>query len=275
MQSPHCFLQNITLGIEKELICISCEYLIEVDREYSETHHTRRNRAHQLEENMRRVQVEFQHFHNSDPFICPLFVSGKCNVSRWDGNECIAFSHIALILFGSIEPIDKLLLDIWKNFLSFVSAFHHYKNNIENLKKAIQDFRETKKLLLQLGEKWCKNLPNWHAPEHYLEATILYGMVIEFSSQIGESALWGFKQWLKTINFHNISRDVFKHEAARIGLILQHEQLILKLFHQQMWKPQGDGKTIGMSSLFYPPLQLTRLYKFHFHKNIPFQDPLV
>jgi len=231
MQSPHCFLHNITLGIEKELIRISVEFLLEKDQEYNDINHARRNRVRQLEENMHKVQMEFNRFHNMDPFIRPILgPSGKCNVSKWDGNECTAFLHIVLILFGSINPCDKLLIEIWKHFLCFVSSFHRYENNIEELKEGITHFRQTKKLLLKLGEKWCKNLPNWHVPEHFLDSTILYGMVIEFSSQIGESALWGFKQWLKTINFHNISRDIFKREAARIPKIgiLEKKKKILE-----------------------------------------------
>jgi len=96
-----------------------------------------------------------------------------------------------------------------------------FKNELEVLKKAIGHFHQTKLLITQfwgfkcrgiahfltvLGETYCKNTPNWHAPEHLLDSIVEFGMPVKWSGQRGESKLGDYKKWVDSINFHEMAR---------------------------------------------------------------------
>jgi len=55
------------------------------------------------------------------------------------------------------------------------------------------------------GGEWCKNLPNWHAPEHHIHTCKLYGSMVNVSNQTNESKLFSFKQSIKTTNYRNLA----------------------------------------------------------------------
>jgi len=69
--------------------------------------------------------------------------------------------------------------------------------------------------------------------------------------------------------------DVTKRSAARSSLLLQHEQLLLKLFKEAVTKVKKTGTPIGKKPRIRCPIFLQELYKFHFNRDLPHEEKYV
>jgi len=148
-RTPNCFLHNTTLGLTKELVRITCEYLKEQDKEYYKRTKRKRKRFKKIDGIIEQVQSEFRRFHCTDVRLRPIMGQNgkKC---PWEGNECRSFHHIALIVLVRLEGIETEILHIWHHFLSYVSTFHKYETTLKKMKKGILHFRKAKMAIQNL-----------------------------------------------------------------------------------------------------------------------------
>jgi len=110
------------LGVFKELLRITIERIMEDDKK-NNAEKRKKGKQRKNAQNMRRVrdiqdqiiyfQTLFNKFHNADVKIKPLLKSnGTLNITNWDGNDMIAFSHIAMLVFSNVlcpkNPLNPL-----------------------------------------------------------------------------------------------------------------------------------------------------------------------
>jgi len=113
-----CFLHNSYLGVFKELLRITLERIMDDDKKVKKSEskgkkkgrHGGLNRIREIQKKIIFFQNAFNRFHRKDVRIKPLLKSnGTLNITNWEGNDCIAFSHIAMLVFSSVlSPLNKL-----------------------------------------------------------------------------------------------------------------------------------------------------------------------
>jgi len=114
-QALVCFLHNGYLGVFKELLRITLERIMRDDKKLNEEKNKQKrvkvrniNRVREIKEQIVFLQTLFNKFHNEDVKIKPLLkANGKLNITNWDGNDFIAFSHIAMLVFSNVLSPQK------------------------------------------------------------------------------------------------------------------------------------------------------------------------